>query len=42
LDTTALIEAVNKYHVEDVIGSLVNKGKVTYLVNWRDFLAKID
>jgi hypothetical protein len=42
LDAADPIEADDKYHVEEVMGSLENKVKVTYLVKWRGFPAKKD
>jgi hypothetical protein len=42
LDTADPIEANDEYHVEEVIGSLEKKVKVTYLVKWRGFAAKKD
>jgi hypothetical protein len=40
LDTADPIEADNEYQVEEVMGSVETKGKVTYLVKWRGFPAK--
>jgi hypothetical protein len=42
LDAAASIEADAEYHVENVIGRLQKKSKVTYLVKWRGFPAKKD
>jgi hypothetical protein len=39
LDAADPIEADDIYHVEEVIGSLEKKGKVTYLVKWGGFPA---
>jgi hypothetical protein len=42
LDAAYLRAANNEYHVNEVMGCLVKKGKVTYFVKWRWFLAKKD
>jgi hypothetical protein len=40
LDAADSIEADDKYHVEEVMGTFEKKGKVSYPVKWRGFLAK--
>jgi hypothetical protein len=42
LDTADPIEADDEYHVEEVMGSVEKKGKVSYLVKWRGFPATKD
>jgi hypothetical protein len=42
LDAADPIEADDEYHVEEVMGSVEKKGKVSYLVKWRGFPAKKD
>jgi hypothetical protein len=42
LDAADPIEADNEYDVEEVMGSLEQNSKVTYLVSWKWFLAKKD
>jgi hypothetical protein len=42
LGATDLIEADNEYHVEEVMGSIEKKVKVSYLVTWRGYPAKKD
>jgi hypothetical protein len=42
IDAADPIEADNEYHVENIMGSLENKAKVTYLVKWRGFPSKKD
>jgi hypothetical protein len=42
LDTVDLIEANDEYHVEEVMGSVKKKEKVTDLVKWRGFPGERD
>jgi hypothetical protein len=42
LDAADPMEADDEYHVEEVMGSVKTKDKVSYLVKWRGFLARKD
>jgi hypothetical protein len=42
LDAADRIEADDEYHIEELMGGVKKKGKVSYLVKWRGFPAKND
>jgi hypothetical protein len=42
IDAADPIETDNEYHIKEVTGSVDKKGKVSYLVKWRELPAKQD